>query len=31
MDVKILQGDCRDALKMLEPESVHCIVTSPPY
>lgn len=26
-----MTGDCRDALKMLPDESVHCIVTSPPY
>lgn len=31
MTVKIIQGDCRDVLRTLEPESVHCIVTSPPY
>lgn len=24
-------GDCRDVLKTLESESVHCIVSSPPY
>ena len=24
-------GDCRDVLAELEPESVHCVVTSPPY
>lgn len=27
----ILQGDCRDTLKTLPPQSVHCAVTSPPY
>jgi DNA modification methylase len=27
----ILQGDCREALTQLEPESVNCVVTSPPY
>ena len=31
MTVKILQGDCRDVLKTLPDESVHCVVTSPPY
>jgi DNA modification methylase len=29
--IKILQGDCRDVLKTLPDESVHCVVTSPPY
>jgi len=28
---KILQGDCRQTLKSLPDESVHCCVTSPPY
>lgn len=27
----ILQGDCREVLKALPPESVQCCVTSPPY
>lgn len=31
MTVKILVGDCRDVLKTLPDESVHCAVTSPPY
>ena len=31
MTVRILQGDCRDVLKTLPDESVHCIVSSPPY
>ena len=31
MTVRILQGDCRDVLKTLPDESVHCVVTSPPY
>lgn len=31
MSVRIITGDCRDVLKTLEPESVHCVVTSPPY
>jgi DNA modification methylase len=29
--VKILIGDCRDFLRTLPDESVHCVVTSPPY
>jgi DNA modification methylase len=31
LTVRIFQGDCRDMLKTLPDESVHCIVTSPPY
>jgi DNA modification methylase len=31
MTVRILEGDCRDILRTLPDESVHCIVTSPPY
>lgn len=31
MTVQILQGDCRNILKTLPAESVHCVVTSPPY
>ena len=31
MSVQIIQGDCRDVLKTLPEESVHCVVTSPPY
>jgi DNA modification methylase len=31
MSVKILRGDCRELLKTLPDESVHCVVTSPPY
>jgi site-specific DNA-methyltransferase (adenine-specific) len=27
----ILQGDCRDVLPTLPADSVHCVVTSPPY
>lgn len=27
----VIQGDCRDVLKTLPDESVHCCVTSPPY
>jgi DNA modification methylase len=29
--IKILVGDCRETLKTLEAEIVHCCVTSPPY
>lgn len=28
---RILVGDCRDVLRTLADESVHCVVTSPPY
>jgi len=31
MSVRILVGDCRDVLRTLPDESVHCVVTSPPY
>jgi DNA modification methylase len=31
MAVSILKGDCRDVLRTLPDESVHCVVTSPPY
>lgn len=31
MTVTILNGDCRDVLKTLPEQSVHCVVTSPPY
>lgn len=31
MSVQILKGDCRDVLRSLPSESVHCVVTSPPY
>ena len=31
MTVKIINGDCRDVLKTLPSQSVHCCVTSPPY
>lgn len=31
MSVRILVGDCRDRLRELPDESVHCVVTSPPY
>lgn len=29
--IRILRGDCRDVLPMLDAGSVHCCVTSPPY
>ncbi len=31
MTVTLLKGDCRDVLRTLPDESVHCMVTSPPY
>lgn len=31
MTVTILQGDVRERLRELPDESVHCVVTSPPY
>ena len=31
MSTRILQGDCLEVLRTLPDESVHCIVTSPPY
>lgn len=31
MAVRILKGDCREVLRTLPDESVHCCVTSPPY
>lgn len=31
MSVRILTGDCRQVLATLPDESVHCVVTSPPY
>ena len=31
MTATILTGDCRDVLKTLPDNSVHCVVTSPPY
>jgi DNA modification methylase len=27
----VYQGDCRAVMASMEPESVHCVVTSPPY
>jgi DNA modification methylase len=31
MTVKIHIGDCRDVLRTMPAESVHCVITSPPY
>src|SRR5258708_1108937 len=31
LTVTIIEGDCRDVLASLPAESVHCVVTSPPY
>lgn len=31
MSVRILVGDCREVLAGMAAESVHCVVTSPPY
>ncbi len=31
MPVQILTGDCREIIKTLPENSVHCVVTSPPY
>lgn len=31
MSVAILVGDCREILKTIASDSVHCVVTSPPY
>lgn len=31
MSLKVIQGDCRTALRELPDKSVHCCVTSPPY
>ncbi len=31
MTVRILEGDCMEVLRSLSDESVHCVVTSPPY
>ncbi len=27
----VYHGDCREVMRQMEPESVHCVVTSPPY
>ena len=29
--ITIIHGDCREVMARLAPESVHCVVTSPPY
>jgi DNA modification methylase len=29
--IRVIQGDCRNVLATLPDESVHCVVTSPPY
>jgi DNA modification methylase len=31
MTIRLITADCRDALRQLPDESVHCVVTSPPY
>jgi DNA modification methylase len=31
MTIRLLVGDCRDVLRTLPDESVHCVVCSPPY
>jgi site-specific DNA-methyltransferase (adenine-specific) len=31
MTVRIITGDCRDVMAQMEPESVDCILTDPPY
>jgi len=31
MSIRAIHGDCREVLKTLPDESVHCVVTSPPY
>jgi DNA modification methylase len=31
MTVRVVTGDCRQVLKTLPSESVHCVVSSPPY
>jgi DNA modification methylase len=31
LNYKIIQGDCREALKQIDSDSVHTCVTSPPY
>lgn len=31
MTARIITGDCREVLRSLPDESVHCVVTSPPY
>jgi DNA modification methylase len=31
MSVRVIHGDCREVLASLPADSVHCVVTSPPY
>ncbi|WKZ67142.1 MAG: site-specific DNA-methyltransferase [Flavobacteriales bacterium] len=31
MDYRIIEGDCIEGMRRLEVQSVHCVVTSPPY
>jgi DNA modification methylase len=31
MSTRVIRGDCREVLATLPDESVHCVVTSPPY
>ena len=31
MDYRIIEGDCIEGMRRLEGQSVHCVVTSPPY
>jgi DNA modification methylase len=31
MSIRIIEGDCRDVLRTMPENSVHCVVTSPPY
>jgi DNA modification methylase len=31
MTIRFVRGDCREVLARLPPDSVHCVVTSPPY
>lgn len=31
MAVRVIHGEAREVLRQLQPESVHCVVTSPPY
>lgn len=31
MSVQVITADCREALRAMPDESVHCVVTSPPY
>ncbi len=30
-DYKVLMGDCMKSMRSLEPNSIQCCVTSPPY